>query len=172
VSWTQNGVVVSTDEDFSFNVSGNRDLVANYALGYRIDLLANPKTAGSVSGAGVFETGNPVTVTAEARPGYVFLGWSETDSFVSNEADYTFTANGVPRLLTAQFTVLPKLTIAPAATPGLLDFIWPDAPGWVLEESPDLVTWERSTREITTANGQLSVTVDPSEGKVFFRLKY
>jgi uncharacterized repeat protein (TIGR02543 family) len=177
VSWTQNGVVVSTDEDFSFNVSGNRDLVANYALGDRIDLLADPKTAGNVSGAGVFESGNSVSVSAEARPGYIFIGWTEKDAFendvfVSNDADYTFTAGGVPRSLTARFIALPKLAIAPAATPGQLDFIWPDAPGWLLEETGDLATWRTSTRDITTANGQRSVTVDPSEGKVFFRLKH
>lgn len=51
---------------------------------------------------------------------------------------------------------------APAATPGLLDFIWPDAPGWLLEESADLGTWDISARDITTANGQCSVTVDPN----------
>jgi len=51
VSWTQNGTVVSTDEDFIFYVTGNRDLVANYAFGNRIDLVADPKTAGDVSGA-------------------------------------------------------------------------------------------------------------------------
>ena len=177
VSWTQNGVVVSTDENFNFTVSGNRDLVANYARGKRLDLLADPKTAGDVSGAGVYETGSSITVIAEARPGYIFLGWTEKDAsekdvYVSNDAEYTFTASGVPRLLTARFSALPKLAIAPAATPGLLDFIWPDAPGWLLEESDDLVTWDISTRNITTANGQCSVTVDPNGGRVFFRLKH
>jgi hypothetical protein len=172
VSWTQNGVIVSTDENFNFTVSGNRDLVANYALGKRLDLLADPKTAGSVTGAGVYEPGAPITVSAEARPGYIFIGWRENDVYVSNDADYTFTANGVPRILTAHFITLPKLAIAPAATPGLLDFSWPDAPGWVLEESGDLATWDTTTRNITTANGQRSVTVNPNEGKVFFRLKH
>jgi hypothetical protein len=47
--------------------------VANYALGQRLDLLAEPKTAGNVSGAGVFEAGYSITVSAEPRPGYIFI---------------------------------------------------------------------------------------------------
>jgi uncharacterized repeat protein (TIGR02543 family) len=168
---------VSSLANFTFNATGNRQLVAHFAPGARLDLLAEPKTAGNVSGAGVFEAGNFVTVSAEARPGYIFIGWTEKDAskndvFVSNDAGYTFMASGAPRLLTAQFITLPKLAIAPAATPGLLDFNWPDAPGWVLEESGDLATWDTTMRDITTANGQRSVTVDPSDGKVFFRLKH
>jgi hypothetical protein len=171
VSWTQNGVVVSTDENFSFNVSGNRDLVASYALGSRIDLLADPKTAGKVSGAGVFEATNPVTVSAEPLPGYIFLEWTENGDPVSTTADYTFTSDK-PRLLTARFITLPKITMATAAEPGKQVVSWPDAPGWVLQESAELATWATTTRAITTLNGQRSVTVDASAGKVFFRLKY
>lgn len=171
VSWTQNGVVVSTDIDFSFNVTGNRDLVANYAFGKRIDLLADPKTAGNVSGEGVFLTGTPVTVSAEARPGYIFLDWTESDTPVSTDADYTFTST-VPRLLTARFAALPSITVNAAPTPGQLVFTWPDSPHWVLKESHNLVTWTTSTRLITTSGGQNSVTVTTDEGRVFFRLAY
>jgi hypothetical protein len=171
VNWTQNGVVVSTDIDFSFNVTGNRDLVANYAFGKRIDLLADPKTAGNVSGEGVFPTGTSVTVTAEARPGYIFLDWTEFDTPVSTDADYTFTSE-VPRLLTARFAALPSIAIAPAPAPGQLVFTWPDVPNWVLKESPDLVTWTTSTRTVTASGGQKSVTVTTDEGRVFFRLAY
>jgi len=172
VSWTENGVVVSTDEDFSFNVNGNRDLVANYAPGDRIDLVADPKTAGDVSGAGVFENGTEVTVSAEARPGYIFLDWTEGSNSVNNSASYSFTAGGVPRSLTARFAALPKIVTAPAPTPGQLVFTWPETTNWVLTESSDLATWENSTRPVTTTGGQNSVTVSTSEGRVFFRLSY
>lgn len=171
VSWTDNGVVVSTDEDFSFNVNGNRNLVANYALGDRVDLVADPKTAGDVNGAGVFETGNAVTVTAAARPGYIFLEWTEAGNSVSTDASYTFTSTA-PRSLTARFVALPKIVVTPAPVPGQLDFIWPDTPNWVLKESSDLSTWVTSTRPITTSGGQNSVTVTTSGGSVFFRLSY
>lgn len=171
VSWTQNGVVVSTDEDFSFNVNGNRDLVANYALGSRIDLLADPKTAGTVTGGGVFDATAPVSVRATPLPGYIFLEWTENGDTVSTTADYGFVSDK-PRTLTARFIALPKLTTMPGAQPGARIFIWPDAPGWTLEESADLAGWASSTRTIITADGQRSVTVPAGSGRTFFRLKY
>ena len=171
VNWTENGVPVSTLAGFTFNVTGNRQLVANFARGSRVDLLADPKTAGKVSGGGVFEATAPVTVTAEPLPNYIFLEWTDAGGTVSTQADYTFTT-AVPRALTARFIALPKITMAPAAEPDMLVVSWPDAPGWVLQESAELATWAASTRTITTVNGQRSVTVDASAGKVFFRLKY
>jgi uncharacterized repeat protein (TIGR02543 family) len=171
VNWTENGVPVSTLEGFTFNITGNRQLVANFALGSRVDLLADPKTAGRVSGGGVFESTAPVTVTAEPLPGYIFLEWRDAGGVVSTEAEYTFTT-AVPRTLTARFIALPKITMAPGAAPGQIVFTWPDAPGWSLEESINLSGWATSARTITTLGGQRSVTVSASEGRVFFRLKY
>ncbi len=171
VSWTENGVIVSTDTDFSFNVNGNRNLVANYALGDRIDLVADPKTAGDVSGAGVYANGAEATVTATARPGYIFLNWTEAGGYVSSDASYTFTSSA-PRALTARFAALPKLDTAPAPTAGELLFTWPDTPDWVLLESADLKTWTASTRTVTSTGGQNSVSVQTSEGQTFFRLAH
>ena len=42
VNWTQNGVPVSTERIFQFNVTGNRDLVANFAAGRCFFRLARP----------------------------------------------------------------------------------------------------------------------------------
>ncbi len=171
VSWTQNGVVVSTDVDFSFTVTGSRDLVANYAPGHRIDLVADPKTAGDVSGAGVFQTGISVTVSAGPRAGYVFIEWTESGNSVSTDATYTF-PSAAPRNLTARFTALPALTPAPGPVPGQIILTWPDVPNWVLNESPDLIMWATTVRPITTLNGMNSVTVSASERRGYFRLAY
>jgi len=172
VSWTQNGVVVSTDVDFSFNVTATRDLVANYAFGNRIDLIADPKTAGDVSGAGVFPTGSEVIVTAAPRPGYIFLDWTEAGISVSPDATYTFTSS-TPRKLIARFAALPALQVAvPAA--GTFTVAWPDAvTGWTLQESPDLSqgSWVNSPRPVSVVNGQKQVTVSTALGLIFFRLK-
>jgi Divergent InlB B-repeat domain len=134
-------------------------------------LLADPKTAGDVSGAGVFQTGTSVTVSAEPRPGYVFIEWTEAGNPVSTDASYTFTSVA-PRNLTARFVVLPTLTAAPGPAPGQMVLTWPDVPNWVLKESLDLTTWNTTTRTITTLNGQKSVTVNASERRGFFRLLY
>lgn len=171
VNWTQNGVAVSTDEDFSFNVTGNRDLVANYALGNRIDLVADPKTAGDVDGAGVFVTDSSVTVTATARTGYIFIEWREGGNPVSTDASYTFTSKKA-RSLVAFFSVLPELSADASVTPGEVVFRWPNAPNWVLKESPDLSTWPDCTRPITTTGGMNSISIGSGESYGFFRLSY
>lgn len=170
VNWTQNGVLVSTDEDFQFNVTGNRDLVATYAPGSRIDLAADPKTAGDVSGGGVVPNGVPSTVTAIPRNGYAFLDWTENGSTVSTDAAYTFSATD-RRTLIARFVALPRL-VPTVSAPGAVTFTWADAPGWVLKESPDLTTWTISTRPTVTTPGQRSLTVDTTEQPVFFKLEY
>lgn len=41
-----------------------------------------------------------------------------------------------------------------------------------LEESLNLSGWAASSRTITTLDGQRSLTISTSEGRVFFRLKY
>ena len=108
-------------------------------------------------------------MTAEARPGYIFLDWAELGVPVSSDASYTFTST-TGRDLTARFAALPKIVITPSPVPGHLVFSWPDTPDWVLKESPDLAIWTTSTRTIVTSGGQNSVTVPTSGGRVFFRL--
>lgn len=51
---------------------------------------------GSVSGAGTFDIGSTVTVTATPSAGYVFSGWvnNGTQQIVSSSATYAFTLNG------------------------------------------------------------------------------
>lgn len=55
-----------------------------------------PSGPGSVSGAGVFNVGSSVTVTATPNAGAHFVGWklNGSDSYVSTSASYTFTLNG------------------------------------------------------------------------------
>ena len=54
-------------------------------------LAAEPPEGGTVSGAGTFKRGQEITITAEASPGFVFLGWHEDEELVSQAEDYTFT---------------------------------------------------------------------------------
>ena len=110
-------------------------------------------------------------VTADARPGYIFLDWTEAASRVSTDASYTFTS-ATRRSLVARFAALPSLQMnAPA--PATLRIAWPDgASDWVLEESADLMTWSASTRTITVNGSQKQVIITPPAGKGFFRLTH
>ena len=103
-NWTENGSVVSTNASYTFNVTGNRTLVANFTANtYTVSVSANPTTGGTATGGGTFNYGQSCTVTATAATGYTFANWTENGSVVSTNASYTFTVNA-NRTLVAHFT--------------------------------------------------------------------
>ncbi len=104
-SWSENGTVVSTNASYTFTVTGNRTLVANFTanpVNYNINVSANPSNGGSVSGGGSYQEGSNCTVTATANSGYTFSYWTENGTMVSTNASYTFTVTG-NRNLVANF---------------------------------------------------------------------
>ncbi len=104
-NWTENGTVVSTDANYSFTVTGNRTLVANFTANpqnYTISVSANPTNGGSVSGGGTYQQGQSCTVYATANEGYTFTNWTENGTQVSTNANYSFTVTG-NRNLVANF---------------------------------------------------------------------
>ena len=101
--WTENGSQVSTNADYTFTVSGNRTLVAQFqAQSYTISVSANPSNGGSVNGGGNYNYGQSCTVVASANSGYEFTNWTEGGSVVSSNASYSFTVSG-NRTLVANF---------------------------------------------------------------------
>ena len=101
--WTENGSQVSTNANYTFTVSGNRTLVAQFqAQSYTISVTANPSNGGMVSGGGSYNYGQFCTVTASANSGYEFTNWTEGGSVVSSNASYSFTVSG-NRTLVANF---------------------------------------------------------------------
>ena len=63
---------------------------------------AAPVTGGTVTGAGDYAPGSPVTLVATAAPGFAFVDWRENGATVSTRAAYAFTADA-DRRLTARF---------------------------------------------------------------------
>lgn len=115
-NWTENGNVVSSNTSYTFNVEGNRSLVANFSLNsYTITATANPNDGGTVSGAGNYNYGASCTLTATAATGYTFTNWTENGSVVSSDANYTFTVEG-NRNLVANFSAI-TYTITVSANP-------------------------------------------------------
>ena len=106
VSWTENDNVVSEELEFVFNITSNRNLVANFELlDYDVNVSASPENAGSVTGAGNYKHGDEVTLTATPNFGYKFVSWTENDNVVSEELEFVFniTSN---RNLVANFELL------------------------------------------------------------------
>lgn len=77
---------------------------------YTVTATIDPSGAGTVTGAGQYQEGESVTVTATPAEGYTFSGWTENGATVSTSESYTFTVTG-SRALVAGF--------AEIQTPGL-----------------------------------------------------
>ncbi len=115
-NWTENGNVVSTNRNYTFTVTGNRTLVANFTQqNYTITVSANPGNGGSATGGGTYQQGQSCTVQATPNTGYTFTNWTENGNVVSTNANYTFTVTG-NRTLVANFQ-MQSYTITVTANP-------------------------------------------------------
>ena len=116
VNWTENSVQVSTDREYTFDVTANRNLVANFsAQPCTITATPEPENGGTVSGSGGYNYGDHCVLTANANPGYDFTKWTENGTQVSTNATYSFDVTG-NRNLKAHFT-LKTYTISATAEP-------------------------------------------------------
>ena len=106
VNWTENGTAVSSNATYSFTVTADRNLVANFSQqtqNYTISVSANPANGGTVTGGGTFAQGQSCTVVASPNANYTFTNWTENGNVVSTNASYTFTVTS-NRTLVANFT--------------------------------------------------------------------
>ncbi len=59
---------------------------------YPLTLVANPERSGMAEGAGDYEEGAQVNISAEANSGWQFVNWTDSDdAVVSTEASFTYT---------------------------------------------------------------------------------
>ncbi|MCL2041220.1 MAG: InlB B-repeat-containing protein, partial [Bacteroidales bacterium] len=116
IGWTKDGVWVSPNLSYTFTVTGNHTLIANFERKtYHIILYADPSNAGYVYGAGDYLCESDATVSAEPEYCYEFVEWQEDGVFVSNDNPYTFQVFG-HHTLTAIFEPMP-FTINVSANP-------------------------------------------------------
>jgi uncharacterized repeat protein (TIGR02543 family) len=108
VNWTNElDEVISSNANYSFTMPADDvTLTANFEEDietYSLTLVADPNYAGNVLGAGQYQVGQQVNISAVPNAGYVFTYWSIDEVFLSNEASivYTMPANNV--VITAHF---------------------------------------------------------------------
>ena len=88
VNWKAGEDVVSTENPYTFNVTADVDLVANFKLdSHTVTVTAEN---GTVTGADTYEHGAEATLTATPAEGYEFVNWTENEVEVSTDAEYTF----------------------------------------------------------------------------------
>ncbi len=106
-NWSVNGIITSTDTFYSFAVTGNVNVVANWYFTpdyYTITTESFPADGGSTTGDGSAIWGANITVTAIANSGYTFTDWTENGEFVSNARSYSFIVDAA-RHLNANFAL-------------------------------------------------------------------
>jgi hypothetical protein len=92
-NWTENGNVVSNNATYSFTVTGDRILVANFdMIMVEISATVDPEEAASISGTGTYSYGETVTLILERNEDWAFVNWTEDSEVVSEEMIYTFVA--------------------------------------------------------------------------------
>ena len=105
VNWTEDGTEVSASPEYTFTVTGARNLTANFAINsYAIDISAGKNGSVSGSESGTYNHFSSVTVTATPDKGYHFVNWTENGTEVSADPEYTFTVTGA-RNLKANFAI-------------------------------------------------------------------
>ena len=105
-NWTDDGDMASEEADYTFTVTSNRTLKANFTElqsdEYSIQVSANPTEGGTVTGGGTYHENEQCTVNANPKPGFTFINWTENGTQVSVLAEYKFTVEG-NRILVANF---------------------------------------------------------------------
>jgi hypothetical protein len=109
--WTENGIVVSTNPTYTFAVTSNHTLVANFLRLCNITTSASPFGYGTTAGDGTYLQGNPVTLTATANAGYAFSSWTLDGKKVSGLPTYTFNAS-YSRAYVANFVKTYAVTVS------------------------------------------------------------
>jgi len=110
-NWTDllTGAVVSTSADFTFVITTNRNLVANFAINkFTITTTAVNGTVAASPSQTNYDYGSIVNLTATPSVGYSFTSWSGDATGSSNPLTLTMTSN---KNITANFTALYTLTI-------------------------------------------------------------
>lgn len=91
-NWTENGNVLSTNENYSFTATANRSIVANFSqILYTISATVSPENTGTVLGTGVFTYGYWVSLEAVPNDDYAFSHWTIDGETVSTNSPLSFT---------------------------------------------------------------------------------
>jgi len=112
----------NTDNPYSFQVTKNITLTANFKKDakFNVAIVVNPENAGNVTGAGLYNQDDEVTVTASPNEGYDFVSWTKDGNIVSTETVYSFYIDE-HIILTANFKLKTYTITASVVGSGYID---------------------------------------------------
>jgi uncharacterized repeat protein (TIGR02543 family) len=108
-NWRIDGVVVSTDNPYIFNMPANDIFITAHFVNegtilYTLNLNSSPLAGGNLTGAGEFAEGESVTINAIPNSGYAFVNWTDQLSAVfASNSQHTFNMPANDLTLNANF---------------------------------------------------------------------
>jgi hypothetical protein len=155
VNWTEGTTIVSNNSSYSFTVSTNKTLKANFEIQTFLVMLET-STGGTVSGQGTFDYGSNNTFTATPNDGYKFINWTEDGSVISTETSYSFMISG-NRTLKANFTIKTYTVFLEASAGGAVigqntyNYGTINTVTAISDEGYDFVNWTENGTEVSTS---------------------
>ncbi|MGZ3871490.1 MAG: InlB B-repeat-containing protein [Mucilaginibacter sp.] len=114
INWTENGAVVSTSAAYTFPLTANRTLVADFTpITYTLNVTAVNGTVVKNPNLAAYNSGATVQLTAKPAAGYAFISWSGDATGAVNPLTVTMNAN---KNITANFALIPPPTFTLAVT--------------------------------------------------------
>jgi hypothetical protein len=108
VNWTENGEQISTSPTFDYTMPDHPVTLVGHFIqtGHILTTEVTPAGSGFVYGAGVYDEGETVALSAESYPSYQFVNWTINGDVVSyaTHFDYIMPANDVQ--IDANFTYI------------------------------------------------------------------
>lgn len=91
LEWRKDGIAVSTEAVYSFTVTEEAEYEARFEqTAYEIQVLTSPQGSGEVTGAGIYNKGETVTLAVTPNNDFRFSQWTENGMFLSNDTTYSF----------------------------------------------------------------------------------
>ena len=109
IGWSIDGELISDDPEFSFKVTDDLDITANFeSLLLEINAESNPMSAGQIIGSGYYYHNEIATLKAIGNENWKFDYWSENNEFITSDSVFSFPVIE-NRSLTANFTLVTNI---------------------------------------------------------------
>lgn len=114
--WYEADTLFSELSSIEITADADRTFVPKFVQQHTVSLSVNITNGAVLSGAGVFDKGTSVTVSAEVKTGYTFENWAINGSVISTDASCTVVVDSSMALV-ANVAAIPQYEITVASEP-------------------------------------------------------